>query len=290
LKAGGKRYILYDSKLTEIDIWNFSDIHLNSAGCAINKIKNDIQHVAENPYAFWYGGGDYADYISYKDHKRFDPSTLPDEMKANELGDLGKKSTAQVRDLFYPIKDKCLGLCFGNHEYSYARVNEQQGLHAWLCCEMGGPHLDLGYTALVEIVFCHAPRCGNPILKWQDVGDATGSRQSFRFCVSHGSGAANTPTGKLNKLIKYMTYFDADVYMIGHVHGQSGTRLERVGANQSCTELKSIDRVGVISGSYLKTYAQDVTLYGEIKTYEPTKLGAAKVTIKPYEREIRAEI
>jgi hypothetical protein len=42
----------------------------------------------------------------------------------------------------------------------------------------------------------------------------------------------------------------------------------------------------VISGSYLKTYAQGVTSYGEQKGYEPTTLGAAWVAIKPQTRDI----
>jgi hypothetical protein len=290
LKAGGKRYIFYDSKLTEINIWNFSDIHLNSAACAVNKIKRDIQIVADDPNAFWVGGGDYADYISYKDRKRFDPSVISSDISVADLGRLGQMSMERVRDMFLPIKDKCLGLAFGNHEDSYQREAEQQGLHSWLCCEMGGVKLDLGYTCLFDIVFIHAPRCENPLLRWQDAPGEGGSRQQFRFLVSHGSGAAATPSGKLNKLIQYMEIFDADIYMIGHVHDQKGQRLVQVSANQYCTELTEHDRVGLISGSYLKTYAQDVTTYGEKRGYRPTKLGAVTVTIKPYTREIRAEI
>jgi hypothetical protein len=48
--------------------------------------------------------------------------------------------------------------------------------------------------------------------------------------------------------------------------------------------------VGVISGSYLKTYAQGVTTYGEQKGYEPTSLGAAWVQIHPESRRLEAPV
>jgi hypothetical protein len=65
-----------------------------------------------------------------------------------------------------------------------------------------------------------------------------------------------------------------------------GARLQVLEANADCTKLTNRTKIGVVSGSYLKTYAQGVTSYGEQKGYEPTTLGAAHVQIRPDTREV----
>jgi len=289
MKAAGKRYITYSSKSDVISIYNIADIHRNNAACALNKCRADIQSIADDPYSYWLGGGDYADYIGYQDRKRFDPSTIAPGLEVKDLGQLGAISTQLVKELFEPIKKKSLGLLYGNHEDSYQIHNEQQNLHGWLCTELGGSHLDMGYSALMDVVFIHTPGSGEPKLYWTDpkVG---ATRQQFRFFIHHGAGGAATPAGKLNRLIKFMDYFIADIYMIGHVHGQTGTRLTQVSANKPCSVIKDKDRLGIITGTYLRTYTQNITGYGEKRGYRPTKLGAVSVDINPFHRTFTAAI
>ena len=114
--------------------------------------------------------------------------------------------------------------------------------------------------------------------------------QKFRFFVHHGAGFAVTPGGKLNRLIRFMNYFDADIFMLGHVHDQIGRREVSIGANADCSKLVTRTKLGVISGSYLKTYEEGVTTYGEQRGYSPTVLGSAVVTIVPDKRTVRGEI
>ena len=87
-----------------------------------------------------------------------------------------------------------------------------------------------------------------------------------------------------------MEFFDADIFMLGHVHDQKGQRLVSVGASADCSKLVEKDRIGVISGSYLLTYKQDITTYGEKRGYRPVKLGAVSVDITPYHRRVTAAI
>jgi len=289
MKAAGKRYITYSSKSDVISIWNIADIHRNNAACALKKCRSDIKAIADDPYSFWVGGGDYADYIGYRDRKRFDPNTIAPDIKVNDLGRLGIVSAEKVKELFEPIKKKTLGLLYGNHEDSYQRNTEQQNLHGWLCAELGGAHLDLGYCVLLDVVFIHKPGSGKPKLYWIDPkGGAT--RTQFRFFIHHGAGGASTPAGKINRLIKFMDFFIADIYMIAHVHGHDGKRLTRVGGDSRCKTIKAIDKLGVITGTYLRTYTQNITGYGEKRGYEPTKLGAVCVDITPYHRSVTAAI
>lgn len=234
--------------------------------------------------AFWIGLGDYADFIGYTDAKRFDPDAVADWISVKDLGRLGQRSIERVRQLLLPIKDKCLGLLVGNHERKYEIATQQESqLHGWLCSELGVPML--GYCCLVDLVFSRAP--GKAHIAKESSGT---SSQTFRLFAHHGAGYANTPGGKLNRLIGFMDSFDADIYLAGHTHDRTAKRITSLGANEDCSKLRQRVKVGVISGSYLKTYEETTTTYGEQKAYRPVALGASRVTIKPETREILADI
>lgn len=286
MEASGKRYIIHKSRKDKFLIWNLSDLHWWNGACDKKSIRRDINIIKNDPFSFWIGGGDYADYIGYTD-KRFDPDCVPDNAKIKDLGRLGDVQVREVAKLFEPIKHKCLGLLLGNHELQYQRAKQQANLHAWLCTELGVPNLE--YSALLDVVFCRMKSRGDPKIVTVHPGDSCHS-STFRFFVHHGAGFATTPGGKLNKLIQFMQMFEADIFMIGHVHDKTGRREPAIGANEPCDKLVEKQKIGVISGSYLKTYAQGETTYGEQRGYRPTTLGAATVSIVPETREMHGEI
>ena len=277
MEVKGKQYIVYGSRKDVFKISNLADIHYGNKACALGEVKTDIKRIANDPYHFWVGGGDYADYIGMTD-RRFDPDIVSENIKVADLGRLGKKLTEDVRELLYPIRHKCLGLLYGNHEKLYSRWQEQGDLHAWLCSELEVPNL--GYSAIFDVVFTRTTGVKKPKLT-RERPPTTYSARTYRFFVHHGAGFATTPAGKLTRLIRFMTYFDANIFMVGHVHDQEGRRQIQIGANSACTRLIEKKKLGLISGSYLKTYEQGVTTYGEQRGYEPTVLGMATVTISP---------
>lgn len=285
MQAAGKRYIAHGSRSNSFTVWNLSDIHLGNRACAVDTVKRDIERIRKDPTAFWLGGGDYAEYIGAQD-KRFDPDAVAESLTVADMGKLGLVLTSRVRDLFKPIAHKCLGLLMGNHERHYERWTEQTGLHAWLCNELQVPNLQ--YSAFFDVVFCRCPGVKAPRLQFTYPPNHCGQgKSSYRFMVHHGAGFATTPAGKLKRLIDFMERFDADVVMCGHVHDQKGQRLVRIGADKDCTTITAKESIGVISGSYLRTYAQGVTTYGEQKGYAPVPLGASFVRITPMAREVK---
>lgn len=287
MEVGGKKHIEYPSRANTIKVWNISDCHLLNAACAEGELDKDLAAIKTDPFSFWLGGGDYADFIGYDDGKRFDPDSVSEQLSVRDLGRLGKRSVEIVRDKFAPIKDKCLGLLLGNHEKQYQRAHKQEDLHAWLCEELGVPNL--GYCALFDIAFCRNARAKAPRLMPEGLAEKNHS-ETFRVFAHHGAGYAQTPGGKLNRLIHFMHAFDADIYFCGHVHDQVGKRQVQLGANSACNKLIQHVRLGVISGSYLRTYSQGTCSYGEQRGYAPTTLGAAWVAITPDKRELTAEI
>jgi len=284
----GKRYILHRSRLEEFTIWNLSDLHVLNKNADVKAIKKDIKKIKEDPCAFWLGGGDYADFIGYRD-KRFDPDAVAPDVSIKDLGRLGKVGMEKVRDLFKPIAGKCLGLLLGNHELSYMLKTDQEDLHSWLCTELDVPNL--GYSCIFDLAFVRTNKAKKPRLQLEVEGMRSYELCEFRVYAHHGAGYATTAGGKFNKIGQFMDNFDAEIYFLGHVHDQMGRRRTQLGGNSNCTKLMKKDRIGVISGSYLQTYTEgNLPGYGEQRGYSPTVLGAAFVKIKPHLREIRGEI
>ena len=145
---------------------------------------------------------------------------------------------------------------------------------------------DLAYSALMDLVFVRVPN----LKKWRGptrVRRVNGNTSySVRIYQHHGSGAARTSGGKLNTLIAKMREFEADLYFVAHAHEKQDQELPIIGANHDCTHLTEHRRVGVRTGSYLRTYAQGQTGYGEIAGFPPSCLGARAVEISPNECRI----
>jgi hypothetical protein len=287
MEALGRWHIWHRSRSDSFKIVYFSDLHWLAAACAEKEVLKTRDEILHDPFTFWIGGGDYAEFIGYEDKKRFDPDAVSPKLTIKDLGNLGKKSYDEVKHLFEPIKHKCLGLIVGNHEREYMRRKQQEDLHAWVCTELGVPNA--GYSCFMDVAFDRTAKAGKTPTLTRDAAPEHAS-EAFRVFCHHGAGAAQTKGGKVNRLVSFMRNFDADIYMIGHVHDQMGARITPLGADAGCTKIVSRAKVGVISGSFLKTYAQGVTTYGEQKGYEPTSLGAAWVRIHPESRRIEAPV
>lgn len=286
--AAGGRYIYHASRTDTFKIWALADFHLGNAGTHEKMLDAHLAQISADPFSFWVGVGDYADYIGYKD-KRFDPATLGADLMISDLGKLGRVLTERVRDKLKPIAGKCLGLAYGNHEAKYMQQEEQQDLHAWLCSELAVPNL--GYSFLMDVIFMrkNSPsKFGKVFAKPGGKGCAVAK---FRLYGHHGAGASSTPSGKARRLQTFMESFRADAYVMGHVHGKHVENLVEVGADRGCGELIEHTRIGTITGSYLKTYQQGpVAGYGEQAGYKPSPLGAAIIEFTPDTRELSVKL
>jgi hypothetical protein len=291
MNAAGKKYIWHKSATDVFNLVYFSDIHWFARAYAEKEVLKTRDEILKNPFTFWIGGGDYGDFVGFGDTKRFDPEAVAERVSVKDLGSLGKKTYESLyKDVFEPIKHKCLGLLIGNHEKQYMRRQQQEDLHGWLCTKMDVENL--GYSCFVDIVFqqvrnMDASDWTAPSIHRCSLSKANhAGSETFRVWCHHGAGAAQTKGGKINRLTTFMRNFEADIFFMGHVHDQMGARLTPLIADSSCKHIRHRTKLGVISGSYLKTYAQDVTTYGEQKGYEPVTLGAARVRIKPQTREM----
>ena len=215
MEAAGKQWILHGSRTDAIKLWGLADFHLGNRATEKDRLWRDIQAIKDDPYSFWVGVGDYGDYISPRD-RRFDAEAIdPEILGVGDLKSVGRAVAASVAKWMEPIKDKCLGLAFGNHEDKYMNEQEQGDLHAWLCTEMGVRNLR--YSALFDVVFIRSG-AKSPRLVTSPPVKNKGTSFTVRFYVHHGAGGAVTKSGKANRLERFMQMTTADVVFAAHCH------------------------------------------------------------------------
>jgi hypothetical protein len=81
----------------------------------------------------------------------------------------------------------------------------------------------------------------------------------------------------------------ADLVMMGHCHEQFAKSFLRLVPNYDCSEINSKITMGLITGSYLRTYSPGFTGYGEIKGYAPTTMGATRARYIPATKILTVE-
>ncbi len=288
METTGQRYVVYGDKEDEFSIWAIGDIHMMNAGCDRKRLNKDIQTIKDDPFSLWFGLGDMCDFIGVGD-RRWDPESISLKVSVQDLGQLGRAGLEMVDDVFSPIADKCMTFGIGNHELSYMNHMEQMHLGKEMANRLDTPYG--GYTAFTDIIFIYSPRSkGTP--KIVTKSEAPKGEDWFRLRVfsCHGHGYARSQGGKINKLVGFMERFDADLSFIGHLHDQFIKPRIRLRAGPYCEGLIEVPQMGIMTGTYLRTYSPGNIGYGERKAYDPAPLGAVKATVEPYNRGLKGEL
>lgn len=284
MEATGARIINYPDKEAEFRIWDIADVHRFAKGMAIDHFRRDIRRIDYDPYSLWAGGGDYCDWITPGD-KRFDPAAFDENVRVQDLTSFAAFCAKTIIEDYWAIRGKCVGFALGNHDLKYLSKNSEMAIHEHICRELGT--LNMGYSGWVDLYFVHDPDrptdmvIGPPPEKFN---------ARLRVLVYHGIGAAGTAGGKMNAMKKLVDFVDADLVMTGHLHEQIAKTFVRLFPNASCTAVDSKTTMGLITGSYLRTYSPDFTSYAEIKGYFPTTLGASFARYIPSTKRLSVEI
>lgn len=285
MQPAGSWHIRYPKGYDRINFFAIGDIHYGSKNCLVKQLDKDVSRVVADPGSFWFGMGDYCEFITPQD-KRWEPGCVDEDMKVKDLENLGWWQMEQVSRHLMPIRDKCLGLLYGNHESKYMSHNDSGVIHQQLCDLMRTRNLM--YSSVLDV---HLYETGVKIPTLSDVApEKFKAHRKLRFGLHHGFGGACTPAGKMNSLIKWMNVIEADCYFMGHTHDQVARAEVRLAADDDCKEIKHKRRLGLVSGSYLLTYAPGSPSYGEQKGYAPVSLGAVRATVELETGRLLAEI
>ena len=260
---GGKHIIKNVVWGRQYRIWPLGDIHWGAAGCDEDLLDKTIKRIKEDPHSRWIGMGDYWDLISTQD-KRFDPKAVAKHHRRAYFEGMSKEMLQYAVDKLTPIKRKCIGLLEGNHEFTY-NIRMDKAMTQDLADSLDTQFL--GYSCFKDIVFQRGDK-----------------ELTIRIFAHHGAGAANTTGGKINRLQKNIDMANADIILMGHVHTPADLPSVKLGANAECTKIEAKVQLGVISGTYLKTYKADMaggSSYGERKGYSPVVLGSPCIIFEP---------
>lgn len=257
----------------EIKLYLLGDLHAGTIHCVEHEIRRKVSEIKNSKNTYWIGMGDYAEFITPKD-KRFDPN-LKSIAEWVEPDNLGHTQTKWLTELFMPIKHKCIGLLYGNHENSirlYNHENVQQNLCDALVVD------NLGYSCFVRFHFKRENSTESHLI--------TGA-------FTHGSSGAITEGAKLMALMRWMKSMDADIYGYAHLHDyleKSYSKMAVIDKSGDKGKIKSKVASGVTTGSWFRTYTQGIQAsYGEQKCYPPTEICCAVFTINPNTGEIKTD-
>lgn len=234
-----------------IPIKQITDVHDGNTHCDIASYKRFL-----DGESYYIGTGDIFDAIVVPDKRYSKGSDISPET------DFIDEAIERQCDLLAPHRDRIIGLGLGNHE-SVALDRCGTNMIKRLCKRLGVPYL--GYSGLLKLVF----------------SENNSRTRTVKVRYHHGwGGGSRTTGGDLTKFSKDMAYWDADLFLYGHVHQLKVDVIPRLGI--SGTRLIAKPKTMVIGGTFLKTYSDTTDpTYSEIKGYPPVPIGGAKINIKP---------
>lgn len=230
------------------------DVHLGNIACDVKAFKKYL--VDSDDKTYFIGVGDFFDAVIVTD-KRYRKS-----IDASEGDAIIDEQVERGVELLKPYAHKILGMGSGNHEDT---VTKRAGTNmiARLCKELKVPFL--GFSGLFKLQLTDNGNRGRTII--------------IRY--HHGwGGGSRTQGADLTKYSKDMAYWDADIFLYGHVHRQQTDQVPRLGL--SGLKLIARPKIICICGTFLKTYTEGTDpTYSEICGYPPVSIGGVGIDITP---------
>ena len=237
-----------------IKIKPLGDIHLGNTYCDKRKLGMYLSESDESTY--FLGIGDLLDNIVVTDPR------YTKHVDDTPSGTIIDDQIETMAEILLPYKDKILGLGRGNHEDVIIKKCGTDPIKR-LCKK-----LECSYLGLSGLVRLNLTENGN-----------RGRNIIIRY--HHGwGGGSRTQGADLTKFSKDMMYWDADIYLYGHVHRKQSDRIPRLGLIGD--KLVSKPKLLGICGTFLRTYTDTTdSTYSELKGYPPVEIGGITVNLKP---------
>lgn len=237
-----------------IRIRPIADVHIGNAHCDINAFRSYLREA--DPKTYFIGIGDLYDAIIFSDprYTRSSDGTEREDM-LDELIDIGEKE-------LLPYKDRIICLGDGNHE---RRISKKYGTNLIKRLAKRLSTSYIGYSSLIKLILSEKGSRGRTVI----------------IRTHHGwGGGSRTQGADITKFSKDTKYWDADIFLYGHVHKKQTDRIPRIGLIGE--NMKSKPKLLAICGTFLKTYSKGPeSTYSEEAGYPPIDVGGLTINIKP---------
>jgi len=241
-----------------ITVWFLGDTHIGTTAADEGHLRRTVSMIERDPNSYFIFMGDGVEAITPLD-RRWSQDVIAEPFR-DKLDCLPQAQTHRLLDILAPIRGRCLGYHAGNHET--AVLSSTRGYD---------PLFDYGTVLSGE-------NYGRGLAVTRITYDAA-STHTIRILTQHGYGGATTDGAKFNRVKKMATGWpDCDVYAMGHVHKLAVDASPALDV-PARGELEIIEkrRVFILTGSYLRTYAEGVAGYGEVRNYDPVEVGSPYV-------------
>jgi len=230
------------------------DVHWGNKYCDKKKF---VEWLADSDeYTYFMGGGDLMDSIVVTDPRY---AKHVDDSPSDAIID---NQVDQLYEVLSPYKDRIIGLGRGNHEDTVIKKCGTDPMKR-LCENLGTEYL--GLSGLIRLRFREGKGRGRTVLiRWH-----------------HGwGGGSRTQGADLTKFSKDMMYWEADIFLYGHVHRKQTDRVPYLRLVGDRLVVKP--RLIGICGTFLRTYSKTTdSTYSELRGYPPVEIGGLKINIKP---------
>jgi hypothetical protein len=264
----------------EIKIMPIGDVQLGADGFDRERFKKQIDWGLKND-VYFIGMGDYVDVASPSNRAKLRSSGLYDSVMS-ALEEKAAETVEEFLSMVKGTKGRWLGMLEGHHFYEFSDGSTSDTKLA--------EALDtnfLGDCAFVRVRF---------------VRPNSGSSVGLTIWAHHGEGGGIKIASPLNKIENLMPYFDADLYLIGHMHRIVAAPLDQLYMTTG-KHLSHRRKMLVCTGSFLRGYLEGSTsggraagTYVEQKMLGPVALGGVLIKAKPVHKsdhdylELKAEL
>jgi len=245
-----------------INIIPIFDVHILNATFDKKLYEKTVEYINTHDNTYWFGGGDYSEFINFKD-KRFAPGELTPDLKIGDLSNIFQKEIDMFKDMTESIltPEKCLGLGIGNHEDKIAKSGEGD-IVGELCKEYNLNYL--GYSGFLRLS-CSRGK-SNTVRK-------------FQIYYTHGWSAPRTQGARVNNLVKLVLGHECHIAVAGHAHGRVTT---------GPLDYNTFDgpkcKYGILCGAFKKGIDWNVETWEEKKGYDmaENQMGTYVIQLRPY--------
>ena len=224
------------------------DVHLGSPTCDVERFKDTIKFLRENP-----------------DYKIILMGDLLESANKHSVGAGWVEQTQSpqeqldiLAELLSPLKRQIIMLLTGNHEF---RVMNDTGIDP---SNILAKYLDVPYGGYACFVYFRV------------------GKQNYVCHAQHGSSGARYTHTKLQAAKRTATHTEADLYLYGHTHALVSDSEEKRYYDKKAKTVKIRKQYTVLTGGFLAYEGS----YAQMKNYNPTRMGVPNIYLGGKEWDI----